>query len=306
ALDGGRDYFVFEACEYTNSFLSFYPKIEVILNIEEDHLDFFKDLKDIRNSFRLFANRLPEDGVLVINGGIANINEIVGDFKGKVLTFGFDESFDYYADGISFDENGHPSFTCHEKLTGLSYPVKLSLSGKHNVGNSLSAIAVARELGLAPETVTAALSKASGAKRRFEYRGEYKGVKILDDFAHHPTEIEATLKAAVNLPHKDLWVAFQPHTYTRTKAFLKDFARVLSEADQVVLADVYPDREKDIYGCNSQNLYEEIKKLGTDIRYFKNFDEIENFLKQNCTTGDLLITMGAGNIVNIADRLTAK
>ncbi len=306
ARDGGRDYFVFEACEYTNSFLSFFPRIEVILNIEEDHLDFFKDLADIRNSFRLFAGRLPGDGVLVINGDIADLKEIVGDFTGKVLTFGFDKGFDYWADDITFDAAGHPSFTCHERLTGLSYPVKLSLSGRHNVSNSLSAIAVARELGLAPETISAALSKASGAKRRFEFRGEFNGVKVIDDFAHHPTEIEATVKAAGNLPHRELWIAFQPHTYTRTKAFLKDFARVLSKADHLVLADVYPAREKDIYGCNSSNLYEEIKKLGTDIHYIKDFDEIERFLKQNCTTGDLLITMGAGNIVNIADRLTAK
>ena len=304
ARDGGRDYFVFEACEYTNSFLSFFPKISVILNIEEDHLDFFKDLSDIRNSFRKFAELIPEDGALVINGSIENIKEITGNVKGSVITYGLDSAYDYYADGVTYDEGGHPSFVCHEKASGTDFPVTLSLTGLHNVSNSLAAVAATRKLGIPFEVIAEALKNCSGSKRRFEKRGEINGALIIDDFAHHPSEIKATLAAAKNLPHKELWVAFQPHTYTRTKAFLHEFAEALSMADHVVLADVYPAREEDIYGCNSQNLYEEITKLGTDIRYIKDFDEIENYLKQNCTTGDLLITMGAGNIVNIADRLT--
>ncbi len=306
ARDGGREYFVFEACEYTNSFLSFFPKIEVILNIEEDHLDFFKDLADIRNSFRSFANRLPEDGTLVINGEIKDIPEIVGDYGGRVLTYGFDPSFDYYATDLSLDGEAHPSFTCHEKSTGLEFPVKLSLIGRHNASNSLSAIAVARILGVPAETIVSALRGASGAKRRFEYRGEVNGIRIIDDFAHHPTEIKATLTAAKACPHREIWVAFQPHTYSRTKAFLGEFAEALSMADHVVLTDVYAAREKDEFGCNSANLYELMKKNGTDIHYIKDFKDMENFLLANCTKGDLLITMGAGSIVNLADSLTSR
>ncbi|MCR5278630.1 MAG: UDP-N-acetylmuramate--L-alanine ligase [Lachnospiraceae bacterium] len=306
ARDGGRDYFVFEACEYTNSFLSFYPRIEVILNIEEDHLDFFKDLADIRNSFRLFVERMPDDGTLVINNEIDNISEIVGSFKGRVITYGLDSSADYYATDITFSETGHPSFTCHEKETGKEFPVSLALTGIHNVANSLAAIAVARHVGLETDNISSALSRASGAKRRFEYRGEVNGVRVIDDFAHHPTEIQATIKAARNLSHRELWVAFQPHTYTRTKAFLNEFAKALSMADHVVLADVYEAREKDEYGCNTSNLYELMKKNGTDVNYFHDFKEIEKFLLANCTKGDLLITMGAGNIVNIADSITAE
>lgn len=306
ARDGGLDYFVFEACEYTNSFLSFFPKIEVILNIEEDHLDFFKDLSDIRNSFRKFAQRLPEDGTLVINSEIDRIPEIVGDYKGRVLTYGFDSSCDYYATDLRLDDGAHPSYVCHEKATGLEFPVKLSLTGRHNASNSLSAIAVARELGVPAGVITAALEGASGAKRRFEYRGEVKGIRIIDDFAHHPTEIKATLNAAKNCPHREIWVAFQPHTYTRTKAFLKEFAEALSLADHVVLTDVYAAREKDEYGCNTSNLFALMKEKGTDVYYIKDFKEIENFLLANCTKDDLLITMGAGNIVNIADSLTGR
>ena len=306
ARDGGRDYFVFEACEYTNSFLHFFPTIEVILNIEEDHLDFFKDLADIRHSFNKFANRLPEDGTLVINGEIDNIKEIVGDFRGHVITYGFDPSCDYYATDLTLSPEAHPSFICHEKETGLEFPVKLSLTGKHNASNSLSAIAVARTLKIPAETIAKALGGATGAKRRFEFKGEVNGVKVIDDFAHHPTEIKATLTAAKACPHKDLWVAFQPHTYTRTKAFLNEFAEVLSLADHVVLADVYAAREKDEYGCNTSNLFELMKKNGSDVHYFSDFKDIEKFLLANCTKGDLLITMGAGNIVNIADSLTSK
>jgi len=306
ARDGGREYFVFEACEYTNSFLSFFPKIAVILNIEEDHLDFFKDINDIRNSFRRFAELLPSDGTLVMNGEISNPGEITGNLKGSLLTYGFDPAFDYYADSVTYDNEGHPSFICHEKATGLAFPVTLSLTGRHNVSNSLAAIAAARKLGISHEVIADALKNCSGSKRRFEKRGELNGALIIDDFAHHPSEIKATLTAARNLPHHDLWVVFQPHTYTRTKAFLHEFAEALSMADHIILTDVYPAREEDIYGCNSVNLYEEIKKLGADIRYIKDFKEIENCLKTNCTKNDLLITMGAGNVVNIADSLTAK
>jgi len=300
---GSPDYFVFEACEYTNSFLSFFPKVSVILNIEEDHMDFFKDIEDIRNSFRKFALLLPEDGLLVINGEIDNYKEIVKDIKCPYVTYGFSPAFDYYATDLHFDENGHPSFTCHVKKTGGEFDVSLALTGTHNVSNALAAIAVSRNIKVSANTIKSALYKCSGSKRRFEYKGEVNGVKIVDDYAHHPTEIAATLKAAKNTNPKTLWVVFQPHTYTRTKAFLNEFSEALSLADKVILTDVYAAREKDEYGVNSLTLLEKMKQDGIDVTYIKDFEEIEKFVKQNCTKDDLLITMGAGDVVNIAENL---
>ncbi|MBR6307235.1 MAG: UDP-N-acetylmuramate--L-alanine ligase [Lachnospiraceae bacterium] len=302
---GSHDYFVFEACEYTNSFLSFFPKISVILNIEEDHLDFFKDINDIRSSFKRFANLLPEDGLLVINGEIDNYREIVKDIKCPYVTYGFSPAFDFWASDISFDKNGHPSFTCHVKKTGGEFDVSLATTGIHNVSNALAAIAVARHLKVSASNIKSALLKCSGSKRRFEELGSFNGVTVVDDYAHHPTEIRATLNAALQKPHNKLWVVFQPHTYTRTKALLPDFVDALSLADKVVLCDVYAAREKDIYGCNSQTLYEAMKERGIDVTYIKDFSEIEKFVKKNCTTDDLLITMGAGDVVNIGQNLVS-
>ena len=303
---GGPEYFVFEACEYTNSFLSFFPKISVILNVEEDHMDFFKDIDDIRNSFNRFAGLLPEDGLLVINGEIPGLESVTKDVKCPIVTYGPDDRFDYWPTDISFDDKARPSYTCHVKKTGESFKVSLGVTGIHNVYNSLAAVAVAEALNVEKEITAAALKDCSGSKRRFEYRGSFDGVSVIDDYAHHPTEIAATLNACKNYPHGKLWCVFQPHTYTRTKAFLKDFAKALSIADSVVLLDVYPAREKDIYGCNSKNLYDELVSLGKECNYLHSFDEAEEFLHKNCINGDLLITMGAGDVVKIADHLTSK
>ncbi len=301
---GGDDYFVFEACEYTNSFLSFFPKISIILNIKEDHLDFFKDIDDIRNSFRLFANKLPEDGLLVINDEIDKLSEVVSDIKCPYVTFGLKEASDYYATDITFDEEGHPSFICHVKKSGESFPITLGVTGLHNVVNSLSAIAASLHLGLSVSGITNALKNCGGSKRRFEHKGSFNGVRVIDDYAHHPDEIVATLNAASKLKHNTLWVVFQPHTYTRTKALLPEFVKALSLADRVVLTDVYAAREKDIYGCNSLTLFEKLKEAGVTCDYFSSFDDIEKFLHKNCINGDLLITMGAGDVVKISDSIT--
>lgn len=303
---GNPDYFVFEACEYTNSFLSFFPGVAAILNIEEDHLDFFKDINDIRNSFHRFALLLPKDGLLVINGEIDNLSEITDGVLCPVVTYGLDSSFDFYADGVSFDKDGHPSFICHVKKTGEEIPVTLSLTGIHNVSNAVAAIAIAYSLSINKEAIVNALSKCSGSKRRFEYRGTVNGFEVFDDYAHHPSEIKATINAARNKTFNKLWVIFQPHTYTRTKALLDDFVKALALSDKLIIADVYAAREKDEYGVNSLTLYEKLKNYGADVVYIKDFSDIEKFVLENCTTNDLLITMGAGNVVNIADNLTSK
>ena len=299
---GKSDYFVTEACEYTNSFLSFFPKISLILNVEADHLDFFKDIQDIRNSFHKFASLLPEDGTLIINGNIPHIDEITRELSCKIITFGTDASNDYSPSNITYDELARPTFTLNRR-NGISEAYTLRVPGEHNVYNAIAAIALADLLGIDSAVTKEALLHFEGTDRRFEYKGTLGGVTIIDDYAHHPTEISAALAAAHNYPHKKLWCVFQPHTYTRTKAFLKDFAKALSAADSVILADIYAAREQDTLGISSQTLQEEIQKLGTNCYYFPSFNEIENFILENCESGDLLITMGAGDVVNVGENL---
>ena len=297
---GNSETFITEACEYTNSFLHFFPKISVILNIEADHLDFFKDLEDIRHSFRQFAGLLPEDGTLVINGEIADYEEIYQGLSCNVVTYGPDSSLDYSACNIAYDEKGHVSFDLL-KYGRDAGRIALSVTGNHNVSNALSAIAVAELLDIPMDIIRKGLLSFTGTDRRFEYKGEFEGVTVIDDYAHHPTEIEATLKAARHYPHAKIWCVFQPHTYTRTKAFFHEFAEALSHADHLVLADIYAARETDTLGISSADLAQEVEKLGTDTHYFPSFGEIETFLKKNCRPGDLLITMGAGDVVSIGE-----
>ena len=299
---GGGRYFVTEACEYTNSFLSFFPKIGMILNIEEDHMDFFKDLADIRSSFRKFAELLPKDGCLIINKAIPHVEEITQGLTCKVITYDSKPGADYYSDQIIYDEKGLPSFLLH---CANSAPRRFSLKvpGAHNVNNAVAAIALA-DLLFIPESVTAeALYAYAGTDRRFEYKGSIGGVTVIDDYAHHPTEIAATLDSAANYPHKTIWCVFQPHTYSRTKTFMKAFAKALTLADKIVLADIYAARETDTLGISSQTLQQEIQSLGRECFYFPTFDEIENFLLENCINGDLLITMGAGDVHKIGESL---
>ncbi len=302
---GQSKYFVTEACEYTNSFLSFFPKVSIVLDIDADHLDFFKDLDDIRNSFKKFCNLLPDDGTLIINSDIDNMEEITEGLSCNIITYGSKDSSDYYPSDITYDELANASFTINRK-NKAPIQIKLSVPGEHNVYNAIAAVAACDLMGVDPEYMIKALREFTGTNRRFEHKGVVDGVTIVDDYAHHPTEIKATLSAAQNYPHKTLWCVFQPHTYTRTKALMHEFAEALSLADKVVLADIYAARETDHLGISSRTLQEEIKSLGHDCYYFPSFEEIEKFLLQNCTKDDLLITMGAGDVVKIGENLLGK
>ncbi len=299
---GQSELFVTEACEYTNSFLSFFPKISIILNVEEDHMDFFKDINDIRNSFTKFADLIPEDGLLVINSEIDNYEEISKNVKGKVVTFGFNDKADYYAENVTYNELGCASFTC-VKGDGKRLEITLSVPGKHNVLNALSVIAVCDFLSIDEEFLKDGFSAFHGADRRFQYKGKLGEITVIDDYAHHPTEIKATLTAAKNYPHERIVVVFQPHTYTRTNAFFNDFCEALSLADVVVFAEIYAAREKNTIGISSKDLCDKMIKDGKAANYFATFDEIENFILQNCTKGDVLITMGAGDVYKIGENL---
>lgn len=302
---GRSNIFISEACEYTNSFLHFYPKYSIILNVEAEHLDFFKDIHEIRDSFHKFAQNTKNDGAVILNGDIENHEELVRGLNTRVITFGLSEQCDYYPASITFDKKARASFTAMYQGRELMR-VALGVPGMHNVSNALAAIALALDLNLEKEQILAGLAAFGGANRRFEYKGSVDGITIIDDYAHHPTEIRATLTAAAGYPHQRLVLAFQPHTYSRTKAFLDDFADVLSLADVVILADIYAAREKNTYGISSLDLLAKLKEKGTDCHYFPSFGEIETFLLKNCMNGDLLITMGAGDIVNVGEHLLGK
>lgn len=308
---GSSSYLVAEACEYCNSFLSFYPSDAIILNIEAEHLDFFRDLEDIRHSFRKYAELLPSHGTLVINGSIDRLSELTKDLPARTVTYGICDTaescsrYDYTAAAVSFDENGFGSYDLYENGTLLGR-VSLKVIGKHNVSNSLAAAALARTYGVSFEAVAAASLHYTGTHRRFEYKGQANGVRVYDDYAHHPSEISATLSAArvCVTDRQRLWCVFQPHTFSRTKAFLHKFAESLSFADVVVLADIYSaSREKDPGDISSADIAVLLKEKGKEVYYFHSFEEIQKFLLENCCADDLLITMGAGDIVSVAESM---
>ena len=302
---GKSNVFLTEACEYTNSFLNFYPKYALILNIEEDHMDFFKNLEHIRHSFHQFAGNVLAEGTLILNSEIPDYQELTKDLKCKVLTYGLTPSDSYYADNITFNTKGCGNFTlmCKDHTIGM---ISMSVPGEHNVSNAVAACALALEMGLSFDCIQAALTHFGGTARRFEHKGQLGGITIIDDYAHHPTEIKATLKAAKNCGQNRIICVFQPHTYTRTKAFLKEFAQALSAADLIILADIYAAREQNTIGISSQDLQQELQNLGCECHYFPSFDEIENFLLKKCMNGDLLITMGAGDIVQVGEHLLGR
>ena len=302
---GGSEVFITEACEYTNSFLHFHPKYSIITSVEAEHLDFFKDIDDIRRSFHEFAGNTAHDGVLIINGQIAALDQITNNLSCSVTTYGLCENDDFYAKNITYNDHACGTYTLMHKTEDLG-TVSLSVPGRHNVSNSLAAIALCLNLGLPLDVIKKGLLQFGGTKRRFEYKGTKNGITVIDDYAHHPTEVAATLTAARNYPHGRIICVFQPHTYSRTKAFLDDFADVLSMADVVVLADIYAAREKNTYGISSRDILAKLKEKGTECYYFPSFEEIEKFLLKNCINGDLLITMGAGDIVNVGEHLLGR
>lgn len=308
---GSSSYLVAEACEYCNSFLSFYPSDAIILNIEAEHLDFFRDLEDIRHSFRKYAEHIPPHGTLVINGDIEALSELTNGLPARIVTYGICDTakdftaYDYAAANLSFDKNGFGSYDCYENGALLGR-VSLKIIGRHNISNSLAAAALARSYGVSFEAIAAAAAKYTGTHRRFEYKGLVNGVRVYDDYAHHPSEISTTLGAArvcVTGAQK-LWCVYQPHTFSRTKAFLHEFAESLSLADVVVLADIYSaSREKDPGDISSADIAALLKEKGNKVYHFHSFDEIKKFLLENCQAGDLLITMGAGDIGSVAETL---
>ncbi|RKD33903.1 UDP-N-acetylmuramate--L-alanine ligase [Thermohalobacter berrensis] len=302
---GGRDYILTEACEYKGNFLKFFPTVGIILNIEEDHLDYFKDLDHIVHTFDKFGNLIPSDGFLILNNDDKNTRKIVGGKNCNIITFGINNKADYYATNISYNKNGHPIFDLIVK-GNKSYKVELNIVGKHNIYNALAAIAATHQLGLPIKDIVKSIKKYKGTHRRFEIKGTFNQVQIIDDYAHHPTEIKATLNTASNLSHNRIWCVFQPHTYTRTKALLNEFAQSFDKADKIIITDIYAAREKDRGIVHSKDLVEALKKRGKDAIYIDNFHEIADHLKKNITKDDIVLTVGAGNVFEIGELILEK
>lgn len=304
---GTSKYFVTEACEYMDSFLSLRPKIEVILNIDSDHLDYFKDIDHIVSSFDKFAALVPAGGMIVAYDANPFVNKVIKDLD-NVVTFGFNASCTYGASNINFNENGMPSFDVNREGNKLG-TVQLSVPGEHNILNALAAFACSHALGVDAAVICETLASYHGTQRRFDIVGTTsKGVKIVDDYAHHPTEIKATLSACQNVPHNNLWCLFQPHTYTRTLALFDDFAESFEKADKLILAEIYAAREKNIYKISSAQLADKIKETYPDkeVIFMGDFNEIADYVSENAQRGDLVLTMGAGDIFKVGEMILER
>lgn len=304
---GNSEYFIIEACEYVESFLKFYPKTEIILNIDNDHLDYFKDMGHIVMAFKKYVKLLPSNGLLVINSDDPNCSALSKCTEAKTITFALNnQNANFIARNITFNKNGFPTFDVYYNNTFYK-TISLSVTGMHNVLNALACISVCHIYGLNKEQIKNGLLKFTGAHRRLEYVGEFGNhVTVFDDYGHHPTEIKATASAMKNKSYNKSWVIFQPHTYSRTKNLLADFAKALTLFDNIIITDIYAAREKNTFNISSKDLVNEIQKLGRKAYYMPDFNEIASFVKSHALNNDLVITLGAGTVTNIKDLLVEK
>ena len=300
---GNSEYFILEACEYVESFLKFHPKAEVILNIDNDHLDYFKNFDNIKNAFVKYVNLLPKDGLLVLNADDPNCLDLRRHSAALTVTYGIDNEYaNFRAKNISFNKNGFPSFDVYHN-NNFYATIKLSVAGLHNVSNALACIALCDSYQLSKMSIKEGLATFTGANRRLEFKGMVHGASVFDDYAHHPTEIAATAKSIKNKEYHESWVVFQPHTYSRTANLLDDFARVLMNFDHVIVTDIYAAREENTYHISSQDLVSKMISLGKKAMYLSDFNNIATYLKNNVKEDDIIITLGAGTITNLGDLL---
>ena len=296
---GNSEYFVTEACEYKQSFLRFFPYVGIILNIDADHLDFYRDLDHIKDTFKQFINIIPTNGYVIANADDANVREVLTVAKCNVITYGINTG-DVQAKNITFNEKGCATFDVYKHDTKLG-TLSLNVPGMHNVSNSLSAVCLSLIFEINFDKVNNGLSTFGGAHKRFEYKGEKGGVTIIDDYAHHPVEIEATLNTAKKMKHKDVICVFQPHTYTRTKTLFNDFTKCFDEATEVILMDIYAAREKDTGLVNSTELGDAIRARGIKCVNVHSHQEALDYVKTKVSAGDLLLTVGAGDVVKVGE-----
>ena len=293
---GKGDTIILESCEYCNSFHSFFPTVAIILNVDADHLDFFKDLEDVKQSFRHFALQVPESGAIIANLDDPNTMDTVKSLSRKVITFGLEQG-DVHAANLTYHQ-GYPSFDVIAHGSFFAH-ITLSVPGEHNVRNALSASAAAIELGISPSAVEEGLNAFHGAGRRFEKKGEFKGAMVYDDYAHHPEELKALLSTVKNLGYQRVICAFQPHTYTRTHELFDEFVEVLKLPHISILAEIYAAREQNTLGISSADL---AKKIPDSI-YCATLEEVTNTFRRLAQPGDLILTVGAGDIYKAGEAL---
>lgn len=298
---GKSDYFVTEACEYTNSFLKFFPHIAVITNIEEDHLDFFSGIEQIRQSFTAFAELTKDSGYVVACGDDENIRLCLKNSDCRIIYYGKDSSCDYYPENIEI-VNGLPQFDVMYK-GNFKVHINLNVPGYHNIMNSLSVIAVCDLLGIDSDVAGKGIQTYTGTHRRFEKLGTLNGAEIIADYAHHPTEIKTTLATAKGFSPNRLWCVFQPHTYTRTRTLWDSFLTCFDDADKLILTHIYAAREQFDGVTRSSDLSEQIKNSGMDCIYIEDFSDICDYLKENVSENDMVFIMGAGDIIQIGNEL---
>ena len=300
---GNSDYFILEACEYVESFLKFSPQSAIVTNIDNDHLDYFKTFDNIKAAFQKYVNILPKDGYLVVNGDDPDCIELRKHSSATFITFGIrNDKANFVGRNVVYDQNGFPKFDVYRNNSYYG-EFKLSVPGLHNVYNALACIAMCSTYGISRQLLKTVLAKFTGANRRFEYVGTYSNIDVYDDYAHHPSEIMATAKAMKNKTYRQSWVIFQPHTYSRTKALLPDFAEALLEFDNIIITDIYAAREKNTYGVHSKDLVRKISDLGKNALYIADFDDIAKYIKGHACPHDLIITMGAGTVVDVGRKI---
>lgn len=295
---GAGETIILESCEYCNSFLSFFPTVAVILNIESDHLDFFKDLKDIQNSFYEFARLVPKNGKIIANVEDPNTMETLEGKFDNIVTFGVYEG-DVHSENLAWSR-GVPSFDLVYYGKPVAH-VQMQVPGLHNLKNALAAAASALVLKLPTRAIEEGLQAFRGAGRRFEYKGKVKGAAIYDDYAHHPSELKALLEMAGTLGYRRIICAFQPHTYTRTKALFHEFVEILKIPDVTFLAEIYAAREQNQVGVSSLELAKEIP----GARAIATLPELAKEIYQMLKPDDLLLTVGAGDIYQVGESLVA-
>lgn len=298
---GNSEYFLTEACEYKKSFLKFFPYVGIILNIDADHLDCYKDINEIADTFMNFSKLIPNDGYLVGYGDDERVKEILSKADCNTISYGFNDDSDVTAKNITFNKMGCASFDVYKSDKRL-FSLTLNVPGKHNVLNALASICVSLIFNIADADTIEGLSKCKGAHKRFEYKGELNGVTIIDDYAHHPTEIKATLNTAKKIDHNKVYCVFQPHTYTRTKTLFDEFTHCFNECDELILMDIYAAREKDTGLVSSEELGNAIRATGVKCTNVHSHDEALEFVKSKLSDGDLLLTVGAGDVVIVGEK----
>lgn len=297
---GNSPYFVAEACEYFDSFLQFNPFIAIILNVESDHLDYFKTLENIRRSFHAFAQRVPDKGLLAISEKIDHVEELTDGLTCHVETFGLSEKANWRAENIVHEADGRNSFDVYHNGAFFT-TIHLHIPGEHNITNALAAIGASAFLGAAPEDCVKGLHHYTGTERRFQLKGKKDGITVIDDYAHHPTEIKAALAAAQNVQHNTTWCVFQPHTFSRTRFLFDEFGEAFGDADEIIIADIFAARETDDGTVSAAQLADRIAQTGKSARYVGDFAAIEAYLREHCKSGDLLMTVGAGDVYKIGE-----